>query len=478
MLNFYRRLCIITKTCLTSDLYIVFVSLICLSAWAFGYYTASICFLLALSAVGLVLTSDIKHFICVLILYTVSMGDPDIGLSEVIALIIFGVIAFMALIFNIVRFKKSFAPIAPAKIKGFLFAEILLIVPFLLAGIGNPADNRTITFAVAAVYALIVLISALVYVAAKGSDGSDFAHYVLKAVLALSLVASVEFIISMTQYDSVEALAETLKMKSSWIGWAGPNTFASVISMGVPCAFYFCVNKTKRSLLTVPSMVIVVGAELILIILSCCRGAILFAFMLLPFECLYTMMKTENKKLFLLSVSVSFIVFVLFILVGIDELNGIVGYIFERGMNSSGRVEELYPEAVELFKSYPVFGAGWGYNVTETLSGFPQIYFFHSTFFQMLANTGIVGIVFMVYFYLWRYSSLLPQIKKPSAVAATLAIFVFDAYSMIDTSIFNPAMFSILAAISVAIDLDAPENRSLAFFGKDPVKAIKKLFKK
>ena len=82
-----------------------------------------------------------------------------------------------------------------------------------------------------------------------------------------------------------------------------------------------------------------------------------------------------------------------------------------RGMGDSGRIK-LFKEAWELFKAHPIFGVGKGYVGTGTPTNEIGIYWFHSTFFQVIASMGIVGLMAYVYYYWARLKILFSNIKN------------------------------------------------------------------
>ncbi len=456
-----------------SDLYILFLCAAVLSGWIFGCWVAMIIVMLAVTAIGTICSVKLKPLISFLMLYTATMGNQTVTKTDIILILVFAILVVVALVFNLIFYKRDWALLHPKNVKGYTFAHILLIIPFLFAGLGSNVENKSASFVAAAIMFLITLLYVLLYVGAS-KEKSDFTGYALKCVFALSVIASVEFIISIVRIGNYDAIIANLLSKNFWIGWTGPNTTASVISMGIPCGFCLCLKKRKLNFLAVPACVIAVFIEFALVILSGSRGSILFSVVTLPPLLLYAMWKTESKPTYFTSVSVMFLLSMLLIVKFNEQINPVIMSILNKGMSSSGRVEYIYPEAVELFKQNPIFGGGWGYKLTNNMAGFPQPYLFHSTFYQFLANMGIVGVAFLAIFFIWRYLSVIPLRKNYAAVALTVSVFLFDAYSLIDTSFFNPSLFIITTLMLLAIELDMPKDKCLAFFGKNPLNLFKK----
>lgn len=461
------------KSFYESDIYILFLAVLTLLSWTTGLWVAGIIFMLALTIIGTLISTEFKHLIAFLALFSATMSTQTIKSAEVLLIAIFVLMELIAVVANLIMYKRDWSVLHPKNVKGFTAAHVALIIPFLLAGLGGNVGNPLASLVAAGIITAITVLYVLLYVGAKNS-GKNYMDYVLKCVFALSIVTCFEFVIYILRFGDFDAIIETIREKRLWMGWAGPNALGSVISMGIPCTLYLTIKKHKLSALTVPFFVVIVFLQFALIVLSGCRGAMLFALMLLPALLLYAMWQTENKAIYFWSVAIVFVAFVFAIFSFSDELSPIITKILSKGNSSSGRTDSLYPEAVSLFKQSPIFGVGWGYKIKPNLSGFYEPYLFHSTFFQFLANMGIVGVIFMVIFFLWRYFLVLPMYRKPAAVLVTISILLFDLYSMIDTNFFNPALFMLISIMSLTMELDMPEDRCLAFLGKDPTKLFKR----
>lgn len=461
------------KSFYESDIYILFLAVLTLLSWTTGLWVAGVIFMLALTIIGTLISTEFKHLLAFLTLFSATMSTQTVGNAEVLLISVFAFMELIAVVANLIIHKRDWSVLHPKNVKGFTAAHVALIIPFLLAGLGGNVGNPLASLVASGFIIAITVLYVLLYVGAKNS-GKNYMDYVLKCVFALSIVTCIEFVIYVLRFGDFDAIIETIKEKRLWMGWAGPNTLASVISMGLPCTFYLTIKKHKFSAVTVPLFVLIAFLQFALIVLSGCRGAMLFALMLLPSLLLYAMWQTQTKAIYFWSVAIIFVAFIFALFSFSDELSPVITKILSKGTSSSGRVEGLYPEAVSLFKLNPIFGAGWGYKLKPNLSGFYEPYLFHSTFFQFLANMGIVGVIFMVIFFLWRYFLVLPMYKNPAAVLATISLLLFDLYSMIDTSFFNPALFLLISMMSLTMELDMPEGRCLAFLGKDPTKLFKR----
>lgn len=462
MRNTTQKVLGILKKAFESDLYILFLCTAVLAGWIFGCWVEMILVMLAFTAIGTLLTATLKPLISFLVLCAATMGNQTVTDKDILLIFLFSLAVVGALIANLVIYKRNWTVLHPKKIKGYTLSHLLLIIPFLFAGVGSKVGNKNASLVAAGLVILITLLYLLLYVGAKRENG-NFTNYLVKCVLALSVITSLEFILAIIRIGNVDAIIANIINKTFWIGWTGPNTTGCIISLGIPCALSLCIKKRDINFLVIPACVFIAFLEFALVILSGSRGSILFLVMILPTLLLYAMWKTESKPTFIISMTVVFWLFALLILKFNKLLNPIIISILQKGMSSSNRIESIYPEAVQLFKDNPVFGAGWGYKLSTNLSGLPEPYFFHSTFYQFLANMGIVGILFLAIFFMWRYMTVIPMRKNFSAIALTASVFLFDAYSLIDTSFFNPILFIVSMLMILSIELDMPNDRCLAF---------------
>lgn len=127
----------------------------------------------------------------------------------------------------------------------------------------------------------------------------------------------------------------------------------------------------------------------------------------------------------------------------------------------------FYAYALDGFTNAPILGNGWmWYNQTINLN---SAYNVHNIYIQLLAETGIVGFIFFVGYFIYaflRAANLMIQIKKegnkylecfsfPIAAALMFQVF-FICYGMsgnplYDTEVFIPYLISTIAVESVYV---------------------------
>lgn len=453
-----------------SDWFIAFFGVMTYVAWAFGIWVPMLCALLALVVISLFLDKGVKQLLCFLMMFTMMISNDRHRLDDFLwVLIVFIVLLFAGLIYNLLRYHRHFDALHPKKIKGFHACMIALIIPFALGGLGSPYESP---LAVVAGMGIIILVAIgytfFMITLADEDNKANLMQYMLKILFIIGIVISAQAI---TYYLSLgkENILSAITSKNLKLGWAGPNNVAPVLSMAVPTGFYFSLKKNKFT----PLFVVASAIEYVIIIFSGCRGSLLFTTLLLPLMLIYTASKTENKGLFATSVTTLFALAIVLVALKGEFFSPIITTILNKGLNSSGRVEGLYPMAMETFKTWPVFGAGWDYKLGEMAKDNYSPYWYHSTILQVFANMGICGVIVFVFFYFWRYRTFLELRKNSASLAIMISLFLFDLYGMIDTNFFGPTFFIMLACMTVVVEVNLPENRCLAFGGRNPFEDIK-----
>ena len=439
-----------------SDWFIVFFGIMTYIAWAFGIWVPMLCALLAIVVLSLFLGKGVKQLFCFLMMFTMMISDNRHHLDDFLwVLIVFVVLLFAGLIFNLLYYHRHFESLQPRKIKGFHACMIALIIPFPLGGLGSPYESPLAVVAGMGIILLIALGYTFFMITLKDEDNkANLMSYMLKILFVLGVVISAQAI---TYYLSLgtENILKAITSKNLKLGWAGPNNVAPVLSMAVPTGFYFSLKKNKL----VPLFLITSVIEYVVILFSGCRGAILFTTLLLPLMVTFTASKTENKGLFAASFTGIFALAIVFVALKGELVAPIITTILNKGLNSSGRVENLYPMAMETFKTWPIFGAGWDYKLGEMANDNYSPYWYHSTILQVFANMGICGVIVFVFFYFWRYRTFLELRKNTAALTIMISLLLFDLYGMIDTNFFGPTFFIMLACMTVVVEANIPENR-------------------
>ena len=459
-----------------SDWWIVLNVVLTFIGWISGGWYVVLPILVVLNTAPLFFFKDTKHMLVLILSFTFVISNNRHKLDNYAWMLSFVLLLFVGMAFSLIRFKRDYSPLHPKRIKGFHAALIALVIPFAFAGITTPAEHPLARVAVLALVILYALgYTFFVLTIQDENDKKELAEYIVKALFALGVAISLQAVYYYaTNFGSWEELKDAIMNKNIKLGWGGPNNVAPSLSMAIPATLYLCIKRNK----VVPLLVLLAFFEYLLIVCTGCRGAILFTTLALPVMLLYVMGKTENKVLFASSVSILFAAAVMLIGIFGNKVGDIISKLVSRGLDSSGRVEGLYPEAIKLFKRFPIFGAGWDYRLGGMAGDNYTPYWYHSTALQVLADMGIVGVIAFVFFYFHRYRTFFVLRKKPEVLALGMSLLLFDAYGMIDTNFFGPSFFPMLLVLSLAAELQLPDDKCRAFGGRDPIEDCKTLFAK
>lgn len=457
-----------------SDWFILFVAVMVFIGWVSKAWVALLCVLTVICTLPLFLSKETKHLLPLIMMFTFIISTDRHDLAEFAPLIALLGVLFIGIIFNLVRFRRGrqhWEFMHPTKIKGFHCALIALIIPFAFGGLGSPYEHP---LAVLAAFALVVVF-AIVYTffMATNRDSeskSDLPQYMLKILFVTGILLSLQLVVYFARLGGIDQIKHAIMSRNILLGWGTKNNVAQIISMSIPAGFYFSIKKSKLS----PIFTLVALVEYALLFTTSSRGAILFTTLAIPAMILYTIIKSENKLAFGITVCAVFAIAIFLVAYFGEFVAEVVSSYLSKGLDSAGRIEDIYPIAFDAFKRWPVFGAGWDYKLGGPHNDGYSPYWYHSTVLQIIATMGITGVIAFVFFYFWRYRTLLHYRKNTAYIALLAGLVLFDVYGMVDITFFSPTFFAMLLCISLVADLNLPEDKCLAFGGRNPFLDIAK----
>lgn len=215
------------------------------------------------------------------------------------------------------------------------------------------------------------------------------------------------------------------------------NNLGNYTLLTMPFAFYLA---TKRKGLNSAILFMLGVLQYVALVLSACRGGTVMATVLMPFIVIYSLVVSSktNRKIFVAQLVLVVAVAVLLMALNSEAvLNKLASLIAD---GTSGR-KGLYAEAIRNFKAHPLNGVGIGYISPDPYK--PQkemtMYWYHSTFFQVIASMGIIGLLAWLYMTIVRLGVLAK--KDKFNIFMLFAFLGFEGYSMINTGDFAPLPF-------------------------------------
>ncbi len=441
-----------------SDWFIVFNAVFVLLGWCLDIWSPMLCVLVALNVLPLFFFRSTRHLIGLVMMFMQIVSTNRHSLESYFGLFALIPVALFGLIVNVVRFKPSFKMMRKRKIRGFHLCLLLLVIPFAFGGVGSETEN---VLALLGSLALIVVVGlAYTFFFATNvnrEDKSTLMDYIVKVLAMMGLITAIECLVVIAQFDGSikDVIIYVTQNRLLDIGWAGPNNIGIVLAMTIPATLYLCIKKNYAT----PLFVAFAFLQLALVFITASRGSILCAGAMLIPAILYVMVKTKNKLLFGGSVTLLVVAIVLLFVQNGDLLQVFLSRFINSGLDSNGRTDGLFLQAIDLFKQHPIFGVGWDYNLGGLTTDNYTPYWFHSTALQILANMGVVGVLFFVPFYFFRYTIFLRQAKTSASACALLAAtLVFEAYGMMDVLYFAPTFFIMMVFMTMVAEISLPER--------------------
>lgn len=234
----------------------------------------------------------------------------------------------------------------------------------------------------------------------------DIAKYIAQILICIGVMLTVQMLIEYLQVENSFAHA-ILSKNVIWIGIQHINTVAIYLALAMASAFYLGF-KNKFDYLFAMIALYFAGCTYF----TYARLVVLICFVTLVSLMIYTFVKSQNKKKFII-----FITFVIFIIgIQILVLYKLGFRVFERviemGYSGNGR-QILWPWCWDKFKGSPLFGIGFvsEEDPVPTLVSTDSIVLAHNSVLQYLTSLGIIGTLMMGYFYFKKYKILLSKLN-------------------------------------------------------------------
>jgi len=343
-----------------------------------------------------------------------------------------GVLAAGALVWRIIRDRRSFF----GKKRALLSGMLILTVAYLLGGLGS--QGYTAHAAKSILFALLngaaILVPYFVF-----TGGVDWANrrkgYLAWTGFGAGCALLCEIIwIYLTGNVIVDGVIERQYI---YTGWGMYNNIGAMLAMMIPFPFYLATQYRKGWIGTL------VGSSFLLgVVLTCSRASILCGGAVY-FLCVILMLYYANNRR---ANTLALIYFMggLFLLLTVFSrpFMHLFSSLLDQGLDPSNR-DIIYRDGMLLFSKYPIFGgsffsteyAPWGWSTVESFTNFlpPR---WHNTFVQLPASCGVVGLIaYLVH----RVQTVLlfTKNRKAEKVFAAAAILVLLSCSLFDCHFFN-----------------------------------------
>ena len=353
-----------------SDYYLLAIAALVVLFWATEAMVAGFITILLIMSFLLVAKRDMTPCLPLLIsaYCVISKGEfpPYFAYMFIILVPVAG-----SLIFHFIYYR-------PEKIKGGAFGVAYLMVAasmFMGGVMSNQLNDELKGLAFAAFLGLLPFaVYELIVNCCNGMKKTDFVNYVCKAFAYLGLLISVQLVIYYIRVF-VGIIPEGAEVH---LGWGISNGAATVLLATMPITMYVAVSDKKlwRSVLFALLSVLQFAG----VLATVSRGAILVGIAEFVLMIIASVIFNKHRKVYLFTYILLAAIAIALCVLFKDRLIAFIERAFSNGLDGSGR-DNIYKEAVEVFKENKIFGVGFGYIGKNSFLNMYPMYYFHSTFF-------------------------------------------------------------------------------------------------
>ena len=439
-------------------LYPIFVVALVFLSHVFGLELFSTVLILASLCVGLLVTGSILPLISplLLIFFEVSAGNSPssptfsgyLG-SAGFLLPAFTMVALVIASLVFVLWKRGALTRPSLRSLPFLIPSGVLVLSLLLNGVFSE------TYSVKnSLFGLLegVALTLVIYLFVLGFKGEDCERAVDNFVFISALTVLLLFAETLLLFICGAAVRDGVVIKDFiFYGWGVSNTCGQVLASCIPLLMLGAMRSRKAAAFYIP----VTMLALVTIVITLSRSALLVAGALTLLSFVIGCFYGESKRIFRI-VLPALMLMGAFVLVAFREkIFLFVSDLLDKGFTDNGRFA-LWQRGFDEFLENPLFGKGF-FSFEELTSDIIYLYigFFprmlHNTVIELLAATGIVG---LVSYLAYRFCTVKIFVKRPSLAKTMLGLSVLAliGQSLLDNFIFYvQPVFTYSIAIALAL---------------------------
>lgn len=350
--------------------------------------------------------------------------------NQIQLIIIASVIAILALsriVFDLVKHKNRRKK--PKLLGGF----VLILITNLLGGLLTDLhDSKTIFYGLIHAVSISFTYFIFYYTINWKKVKKDYFMFVSLLIGIVLLFECFNTYILCGNFNATEGFLR----KYVFTGWGMYNNMALMCVLSLPAPFYYMyTNKHK-----LPFALLTLLMYINLFLLQS-RNGILFGSITLLLCALTISKRSHNTKLFLKALGAASLVILAFAFIAIPKLQNTFMNLIDKGLYMGDRYR-VYRTSWKAFMNNPLFGSGFYafeefvWNLTSHSPKFlpPRS---HNTYLQILASTGISGILAYVYH---RYQTIKITLNCHKDISLTLikiSLLAFMLMSLLDCHFHN-----------------------------------------
>lgn len=460
--NLFDKTCRIAQETVYSDVYTACVCLFAFIMWACNCTVAGLAVICVLAMLTLLFTRNLAGlFLPIVCSLTVVRELTE---KQAVSLIpCFVLIVACGVVFFVRNFPKKF------KLGKMFFPQVAVSVALLMGGIGAiSSENYLRAFPLVLALGLGVLVIYFLFVNFLKTDDIDVPLHFAKVFAYVGLVICAELL---------TVIIQSGKSPSTWtecywdVGWGNRNMIATFLDFCIVMSLYLCARAKKFGFV----YMLVAFVQTLFLLLTMSRGGILFGVIAVIVGVVMCILKGNRKELLICFGAVCAAV-VLVCAIFHKQVGALFSGVWERFSEISIRIEDgklviegtswrggedgLYEKAIELFKTYPIFGGGVGHVVVKDSVDIANMDWFHSTIFEVMASMGVLGMLCYAFYYVARFGIIFykGKIKNKFPLFVFISWIAFEGQSLVDVGVLEP-VYMIFIALQMAIVEVCSEER-------------------
>jgi O-antigen ligase len=354
-----------------------------------------------------------------------------------IYLFVLPVLMALAFVIHYIKFRHGW-------VKGKLLFPLLLMLSAMVFSIFN-TEIIDINYVF---YLVIGLFYVLIYIFFIQTIKGDNLDYIIRLFMVLGLLISFQVLV---YYLNTEDVLTALESKSIDLGWGISNFIATYLIIFISVSVYYVKTKKLKIIST-----LIIAFEIIMLLFTLSRGGVLAFVALVPLLVYYLYHGQKNKLtitmyLFLLGILLT-VIFTLRTDYFMPLLERFKNLKITEG---NGRVE-LWIQAYDKFRTYPIFGAGLFARVEGDYFGF-----YHNTIMHTLASLGIVGFISL----LWQAFVVIKIFMKQMTLEKgilLIALIGANLHGMVDNVYFMPQFMILFFVVIAATEIHNQDQDSFS----------------
>ncbi len=427
------------KKFIYTDFYMLLILAIVFIAWVTRSATFGFVALILVSSFVLLFADDVlpllvNIFASMLMIYKDKVSEYVYLWPTFIPL----VIAIVVFIVRNVKVKMT-TPGKKFVLGKMFFPQLAVSIALLLGGVGViESEAYLATFPITFMLGIGTLAVYLIIRNFTKTDGDfDRTVYFAKMMAYIGMVVGIQLVILIAKSGLPSGEWNT---GVNWnAGWGGRNTISTYLVITAPMCMYLF-TKHRMGFF----YFLMAAFQYVCLLFTFSRGGILFGFIAFVFGLILVVYKAKDRKRQLCYIALTAVILGIVFLALKDTVLGAIKSLIDRGTGLSGR-DNLYDEAIVLFKANPFQGAGLGY-IGYGPGGYNEMktYWFHSTLFQVIACMGVLGLLAYAFSYTVKVIILCKNLRSTFNLFAVVTFMGFEGYAMMNTGTFVPFPFAML----------------------------------